>query len=118
MLITAGGHALGGVIELRRKDIAPEASVTSVRLAVTHREGKCNIDTPKSGKPRTVIVPPHIREDSKAHHAVRTAEDAGALLFPPAENGCHLNEQRVSRVLRRHVARPLEGPVRQVGFSN
>jgi len=93
VLITAWcGMRWGGVIELRRKDIAPEASVTSVRLAVTHREGKCNIDTPKSGKPRTVIVPPHIREDIKAHHAVRTAEDAGALLFPPAENGCHLND--------------------------
>jgi hypothetical protein len=36
------------------------------RGAATHRKG-CNIDTPKSGKGLTVVVPPHIRDDLKAH---------------------------------------------------
>ena len=33
---------------------------------MTHRKG-CRIDTPKSGKGRTVVVPPHIREDLANH---------------------------------------------------
>jgi integrase len=60
------GLRWGEVIELRRKDIAPDCSTITVARAVTHRKG-CRIDTPKSGKGRTVVVPPHIREDLANH---------------------------------------------------
>ena len=69
------GLRWGEVTELRRKDIGEGAEIISIARGVTHRTGKqagtngsrCMIDTPKSGKPRTVVVPPHIRADIKHH---------------------------------------------------
>ena len=61
------GLRWGEVIELRRKDIGRRLrTIISVLRAATHR-GACRVDTPKSGKVRTVVVPPHIRADIKAH---------------------------------------------------
>ena len=62
------GLRWGEVIELRRKDIGADATVLSVARGVTHRQG-CRIDTPKRGKPRVVVVPPHIRADIVRHLA-------------------------------------------------
>ena len=53
------GVRWGEVIELRRKDIDDDCEVLFVGRAVTHRGG-CRIDTPKSGKPRAVVIPPQI----------------------------------------------------------
>ena len=50
-------------------------SVLAVGRGVTHRGG-CRIDTPKSGKPRAVITPPHIRADIKHHLAEHVGTDA------------------------------------------
>ena len=60
------GLRWGEVIELRRKDVSVDASLLSVGRGATHRGG-CRIDTPKSGKPRVVVVPPHIRAELKRH---------------------------------------------------
>lgn len=84
------GLRWGEVTELRRKDIGDGAEVISVARAATHRQG-CRIDTPKSGKSRTVVVPPHIRADIEHHLDTYVAEDVEALLFP-AQRGCHLND--------------------------
>jgi integrase len=84
--------ALGEVIGLRRKDIAPDCSTITVARAVTHRKG-CRIDTPKSGKGRTVVVPPHIREDLANHPRAVCGEAAAAQFFPAARGGCHLNDR-------------------------
>jgi integrase len=86
------GLRWGEVVELRRKDVSVDASVLSVGRAATHRGG-CRIDTPKSGRPRVVVVPPHIRPDIEAHLAAHVAKDGDALLFPPARGGCHLNDK-------------------------
>jgi integrase len=91
------------VIELRRKDIGPDCAVITVSRAVTHR-GECRPDTPKSGKGRTVVVPPHIRADLADHLEVHVVKEPGALLFPPARNGCHLND----RVMRDYLAPALK----------
>ena len=72
--------------ELRRKDVSVDASVLSAARGVVHREG-CRISTPKSGRPRVVVVPPHIRDDIKHHLDTFTNADAESLLFPPAR--CH-----------------------------
>ena len=45
-----------GVTELRRKDVGADAATLHVARGVTHHGG-CHIDTPKSGKGRTVVVP-------------------------------------------------------------
>ena len=50
------GVRWGEAIELRRSDVAEGCTAIRVRRAVTHRDG-CRVDTPKSGKGRTVIVP-------------------------------------------------------------
>ena len=51
------GLRWGEVTELRRKDIGKDALVLAVSRGATHQEG-CNIDTPKSGRGRTVVIPP------------------------------------------------------------
>ena len=62
------------------------------------------IDWPKSGKPRAVVIPPHIRADVKHHLDVFTAKDAEALVFSPQRGGCHMND----RVFRDAIAKPLK----------
>jgi integrase len=94
VLVTAWcGLRWGEVIELRRKDIAPDCSVITVGRGATHRDKACNISTPKSGKGRAVIVPPHIREDLKSHLALYVAKGPEEQLFPAANKGCHLNDK-------------------------
>lgn len=79
----------GEATELRRKDIGDGCETITVSRAVTHRGG-CDIDTPKSGKSRTVVLPPHIRADIKHHLDTHVADDPEALLFTPVRGGCHL----------------------------
>ena len=96
------GLRFGEVIELRRKDFENDAEVVFVGRGVTHR-GECRISTPKSGKPRAVVVPPHIRADVKHHLDIFAAKGAEELLFSPAQGGCHYND----KVLRSQLAKPL-----------
>lgn len=96
------GLRWGEAIELRRRDVAEGCKALRVSRAVTHRDG-CRIDTPKSGRGRSVIVPPHIRADLQAHLDANVGEDADAQLFPPAR-GCHLND----RVFRDYLAPALK----------
>jgi integrase len=77
--------------------------VLSVGRGATHRGG-CRIDTPKSGKARVVVVPPHIRGDLKHHLDAHTDTGAEALLFGPARGGCHLND----KVFRDYLAPALK----------
>jgi integrase len=86
------GLRWGEVTELRRKDIDAECAVITVARGVTHRKKQCIIDSPKSGKGRTVVVPPHIREDLADHLGRNVADCPDALVFP-AVRGCHLNDQ-------------------------
>lgn len=86
------GLRRGEMLELRRKDIDKACQLITVARGVTH-VGGCHIATPKSGKGRTVVVPPHIRADLKHHMQTHVADDPEALLFPPARGGCHLNDK-------------------------
>ncbi|MGO9031785.1 site-specific integrase [Mycobacterium sp.] len=87
------------VIELRRKDIAPDASTVTVARQATHR-GACRVDTPKSGKARIVVVPSHIRADVLDHLARHVAAPSGALVFPAFRDGCHLNDSVFAKHFR------------------
>jgi integrase len=102
------GLRWGEVTELRRRDIDAACEVIIVSRGVTHRKGQCEIDTPKSGKGRPVVVPPHIREDLKEHMERFVAEDPEALVFPAAR-GCHLND----RVFRDYFAEALKSVGRE-----
>ena len=77
---------------MTRADISADCTVITVARGVTHANGQCFLDTTKSAKVRTVIVPPHVVGDLADHlaHHVDAAPDA--LLFPPAR-GCHLRQQ-------------------------
>ena len=86
------GLRWGEVSELRRKDISDDCAVITVARGVTHRQG-CRIDSPKSGKPRVVVVPPHIRADIEAHLAEHVEQGPEALLFPAPCGGCHLDDK-------------------------
>ena len=74
------GLRWGELGELRRKDISDNAEVITVGRGFEH-DGGCHIDTTKSDKGRTVVVPPHIRADIKHHLDTYVAEDPEALLL-------------------------------------
>jgi integrase len=96
LVLLAGwcGLRYGEVSELRRKDFNADCSVVSVSRGVTHRQGQCLIGSTKTGEQeRVVTIPPHIREDVKAHLKHHVAEGDEALLFTPARGGCHLNDR-------------------------
>src|SRR6476469_9003406 len=73
------GLRWGELGELRRSDISDDAATVRVERSFEH-DGGCRIDTPKSGKGRTVAVPPHIHADLKHHLDVHTGDDPEALL--------------------------------------
>ena len=102
------GTRYGETTELRRKDISADAAIITVSRGVTHRQG-CRIDTPKSGKSRNVVVPPHIRADIKQHLAKHVGKGPEALLFPAARGGCHLDD----KVFRNHFNAALKTVGRQ-----
>lgn len=86
------GPRWGELIELRRKDISPDCSVIHVARGATHRNRECFIGTPKSGRIRTVTVPPHIRADIADHLQHHVGADSEALLLV-APRGCHYSEK-------------------------
>jgi integrase len=91
------GLRWGEVIELRRRDVGPGCEMLSVARAVTHR-GECAISTPKSGKSRNVVVPPHIRAALKHHLDTHVKPDDEALLFTAARGKCgHLDDTWFAR---------------------
>lgn len=92
----------GEAVELRRRDVSADCSVLTIARGATHRAGECHVDAPKSGRTRTVVVPPHIRVDLARHLERHVAKGPGALLFPPARGGCHLND----KVFRDDVLNP------------
>src|SRR6185295_4081558 len=47
----------------------------------------------KSGRGRTVVVPPHIRTDIKRHLTEYVGPQQDALLFAPPQGGCHLKDR-------------------------
>ena len=95
------GLRFGEATELRRKDIhytngddrGPDT--IAVKRAVVHRRGedgqRCRIDTPKSGRTRQVIIPPHIRAAINEHLERFVDPNPEALLFVPARGGCHVD---------------------------
>jgi integrase len=94
------GLRWGELIELRRKDIDDICETITVGRAATHRGRGCTIDTPKSGKGRTSIVPPHIRADLKHHLEVRVGKSPESLVFPALRDGYHFNDS----VFAKHLA--------------
>lgn len=87
------GPRWGEIIELRRKDVSDDCAVITIARGATHRQGECHVDTPKSGKGRKVVVPPHIRDDLKLHLIDYVTEDDAAQLFPATRGGCHMNDR-------------------------
>lgn len=94
IVITAWcGFRWGEVTELRRRDVAEGCIEIAVDRGVTHRDGACSVDTPKSGEARRVVVPPHVRPVVQHHLDTFVADGPDALLFPPARGGCHLRDK-------------------------
>jgi integrase len=81
------------LIELRRHDIGKGCSTLTVTRGATHRQRECRIDTPKSGRGRIVVIPPHIRQAVAEHLKRYVDKPPGALLFRPMLGGCHLNDR-------------------------
>lgn len=94
------GLRWGEVTELRRKDISEGCEIVTVARAVTRRDGVTRVSTPKSGRTRNVVIPPHIREAVKHHLNVDTGKDAEALLFPNSK-GEHLNDRVFAEAFRK-----------------
>jgi integrase len=90
------GLRWGEVTGLHRKDFSADAAIITIERGVVHRDGQCIVDTPKSGKGRKVVTPPHIRPAIKHHLAVHVAKGGGALVFP-ADRSCHLSDKTFRR---------------------
>jgi integrase len=88
------GLRWGELGELRRKDISDNAEIVTVARGFDH-EGRCIIDTPKSGKGRAVVVPPHIRADVKHHLDLCVGADREALLLTGKSPCGHLSAATV-----------------------
>lgn len=86
----------GEVTELRRQDISDGCETVTVSRAVTHRRSdagsRCRIDTTKSGKGRTVVIPPHIRADIKHHLDTNVSAESDALLFESDRKARHASQ--------------------------
>jgi integrase len=100
------GVRWGEVSELRRKDVGKNCEILYVSRAVTRRDGIYRVDTPKSGKGRAVVIPPHIRGDVKNHLAHHVTKDPEALLFPAASGG-HMNDRVFSREYFAHALKAI-----------
>ena len=72
--------------------------------SVNYRSRICNVDTTKSGRARTVVIPPHMRADVKSHLDQFTKPDGNALLFVPGRGGCHLDNKHFADSYLRHFA--------------
>jgi integrase len=90
------GLRWGEISELRRKDIGGECEILNVSRAVTRDKRAYLVDTPKSGKGRTVVIPPHIRADLKHHLDVNVGTNPESLLFPALRGG-HMNDRVFSK---------------------
>ena len=107
LLSAWSGARWGECIELRRKDISEGCEVVFIGRGVTHRGERAWVSTTKSGKPRAVVIPPHIREDLQHHLDAFVAKDADALLFP-AERGGNCQHLKSTRVFRDYFQRALK----------
>jgi integrase len=88
------GLRAGEVTELRRKDISDDHAVLTVARAMTYHSGHTVIGLPKSGKARTVVMPPHIRDELKHHLDSYVRDSDDALLFPRDDSGRHITDMR------------------------
>ena len=91
LLSAWGALRFGEVTELQRKDIGDGCETITISRAVTHRGG-CHIGSPKSGKSRIIVLPPHIRTDLKHHLDTHVGPEPEALLFVSARGACHLSQ--------------------------
>lgn len=99
------GPRWGELIELRRRDVGKNCATITIARGATHRQGECRIDVPKSGRGRSVVVPPHVRPALTEHLKRYVDKAPGQKLFPPARGGCHLND----RVFREAYNAALDG---------
>ncbi len=90
------GLRWGEISELRRKDIGTNCEILNVSRGVTRDKRQYLVDTPKSGKGRSIVIPPHIRADLKHHLDVHVDKDADSLLFPAVRGG-HMNDRVFSK---------------------
>lgn len=90
------GVRWGEVSELRRKDVGDGCHMLYGLPGSDPPRGHYGVDTPKSGKGRAVVIPPHIRDDLRQHLETNVPRDPEALLFPAARGG-HMNDRVFSR---------------------
>jgi integrase len=81
----------GEATELRRKDISNACESIIVSRAVGHRNG-CLIDTTKTDKARTIVLPQVIRADIKHHLDTYVGIESNALLFTSRGKCGHLSQ--------------------------
>ncbi len=97
LLSAWGALRFGEVTELKRNDFSDDCSVVTVCRGVTHH-GQCVVKTPKSGKTRTIVLPPHIRADIKHHLDTFVGSQSDALLFSAGSRSrCGHVQQNVFR---------------------
>lgn len=104
---------IGEVLELRRRDVTPEA--VTISRAVTFARGETFVGAPKTrAGSRTVHVPPHLAGEVRAHLLAHTNAGSDGLLFPlyPGEDR-HMHR----RTLGGHVSSAVAKSTLPRGFS-
>jgi integrase len=116
VLITAWcGLRFGDVSELRRRDFDRDCTTVAISRSVTHRidpanpdADRCRIkDGTKNGEQRTVVIPPHIRDDVKSHLNRHVSLGPDALLFAPARGGCHMDDRVFNKDVLQRAAKAI-----------
>ncbi|MFI8771296.1 tyrosine-type recombinase/integrase [Gordonia sp. NPDC062954] len=77
----------GELLGLRRMDVEPDGSLLYVRRGVTFVKGQPVVDTPKSGRERTVAVPPHLHAAVVEHLGEHVGKGRAALVFASVAEG-------------------------------
>lgn len=104
------GLRFGELAELRRADLDLVRQVINVERGVTRVDGLMIVGTPKTDAgTRRVTLPPHLVPSLVAHLAEHVGDSPGALLFPSAEGGRHLQPSTLYKVFypaREKAGRP------------
>ncbi|MBN3459437.1 site-specific integrase [Mycobacterium sp. DSM 3803] len=76
-----------------RRRVDPHDTVVTISRGVTHRSGSYLIGATKTSETRSVTIPPHIRDDVKAHLSRHVSYSLDALLINPVRGGCQLKDR-------------------------
>lgn len=97
LLTTFCALRFGEITELRRFDVDTKNGVLHIRRGVVRADGEVKVKSTKSGRVRTVVIPPHLMGPVREHLLQHAEPGREGLLFP-AKHGGQLAPSSLYRV--------------------